>query len=120
MSHFKKIATWRERIGQTSEFPLHLATDVERAMEAEIAELRSSVASPSLPSDDFARGVIAALGVMTAHGYPHGSTYHDEIVHSVGEASIYAAAEDEDYEWAGLDPAKKPTAVQQAVKTAEA
>lgn len=42
MSHFKKIATWRERIGQTAEFPLHLATDVERAMEAEIAELRTA------------------------------------------------------------------------------
>jgi hypothetical protein len=37
----KKISTWRERIGQTAEFPLHLATDVERAMVAEIADLRA-------------------------------------------------------------------------------
>ncbi|MDQ2822763.1 MAG: hypothetical protein M3Y65_20690 [Pseudomonadota bacterium] len=42
MYHFKKISTWRERIGQTAEFPLYLATDVERAMVAEIAELRAA------------------------------------------------------------------------------
>ena len=39
---FKKISTWRERIGQTAEFPLHVPTDVERAMVAEIAELRGA------------------------------------------------------------------------------
>lgn len=38
----QRIRTWRERIGQTAEFPLHLATDVERAMVAEIAELRAA------------------------------------------------------------------------------
>jgi hypothetical protein len=35
------IRTWRERIGQVPDFPLHAPTDVERAMEAEIAELRA-------------------------------------------------------------------------------
>lgn len=35
-----EIMTWRERIGQQANFPLHAPTDVERAMEAEIAELR--------------------------------------------------------------------------------
>jgi hypothetical protein len=35
------IRTWRERIGQPTDFPLHAPTDVERAMEAEIAELRA-------------------------------------------------------------------------------
>jgi hypothetical protein len=39
---FKKISTWRERIGQTADFPLHVPTDVERAMVAEIAELRAA------------------------------------------------------------------------------
>jgi hypothetical protein len=38
----KKISTWRERIGQTADFPLHVPTDVERAMVAEIAELRAA------------------------------------------------------------------------------
>jgi hypothetical protein len=74
-------------------------------------------AQTSEAAGDFERGVIAALGVMTAHGYPHGSTYHDEIVSSVGEESIYAVAEDEDYAWAGLDPAKKPGAAQLADST---
>lgn len=47
-AHFENIRTWRERIGQAEEFPLHLATDVERAMVAEIAELRAA----SRPTDD--------------------------------------------------------------------
>jgi len=34
------VRTWRERIGVGPDFPLHAPTDVERAMEAEIAELR--------------------------------------------------------------------------------
>lgn len=38
------IKTWRERIGQPPEYPLHAPTDVERAMEAEIAELRALLA----------------------------------------------------------------------------
>jgi hypothetical protein len=47
---FKKISTWRERIGQTADFPLHVPTDVERAMVAEIAELRAA-AVPTAPTD---------------------------------------------------------------------
>jgi Asp-tRNA(Asn)/Glu-tRNA(Gln) amidotransferase A subunit family amidase len=35
------IMTWRERIGVPADYPLHAPTDVERAMEAEIAELRA-------------------------------------------------------------------------------
>ena len=38
------VKTWRERIGQPAEFPLHAPTDVERAMEAEIADLRAHLA----------------------------------------------------------------------------
>jgi hypothetical protein len=55
---FKKISTWRERIGQTADFPLHVPTDVERAMVAEIAELRavgtaSGEAVPATSFDDY-------------------------------------------------------------------
>jgi len=39
------VRTWRERIGQNADFPLHAPTDVERAMEAEIAELRALIAA---------------------------------------------------------------------------
>lgn len=42
MSTNKMISTWRERIGQPEDFPLHVPTDVERAMVDEIAELRAS------------------------------------------------------------------------------
>jgi hypothetical protein len=37
-----RIKTWRERIGAAADFPLHAPSEVERAMEAEIAELRAS------------------------------------------------------------------------------
>jgi hypothetical protein len=40
------VRTWRERIGQPADFPLHAPTDVERAMEAEIAELRARLGLP--------------------------------------------------------------------------
>lgn len=40
------VKTWRERIGQHPDFPLHAPTDVERAMEAEIAELRMQATRP--------------------------------------------------------------------------
>jgi hypothetical protein len=43
--HAEPVRTWRERIGAAADFPLHAPTDVERAMEAEIAELRALVAS---------------------------------------------------------------------------
>lgn len=54
---------------------------------------------------DFYHGVIAVLGVLNSHGYPAGSTLHDEIVNSVGKDDLYAVAEPEDFEWAGLDAA---------------
>jgi len=41
------VKTWRERIGQAADFPLHAPTDVERAMEAEIAELRAQQVQPT-------------------------------------------------------------------------
>lgn len=43
-----KVKTWRERIGAGPDFPLHAPNDVERAMVAEIAELRggSMAAAP--------------------------------------------------------------------------
>lgn len=41
------VKTWRERIGATADFPLHVPTDVERAMEAEIAELRTQLVAPT-------------------------------------------------------------------------
>lgn len=37
------IRTWRERIGANPAFPLHAPNDVERAMEAEIADLRARI-----------------------------------------------------------------------------
>jgi hypothetical protein len=40
MNRANFVMTWRERIGVGPDFPLHAPTDVERAMEAEIAELR--------------------------------------------------------------------------------
>ncbi|GEM_PF-1697583 len=42
MTNKSTVKTWRERIGAGPEFPLHAPTDVERAMEAEIAELRGA------------------------------------------------------------------------------
>lgn len=47
MNSNSKIKTWRERIGAGPDFPLHAPTDVERAMEAEIAELRTRFAAPA-------------------------------------------------------------------------
>ncbi|MGG7603509.1 hypothetical protein [Massilia sp. BKSP1R2A-1] len=37
------IKTWRERLGLGEAYPLHAPTDVERAMVAEIAELRARI-----------------------------------------------------------------------------
>lgn len=38
------VRTWRQRIGVNKEWPLHAPNDVERAMVAEIAELRKVIA----------------------------------------------------------------------------
>jgi hypothetical protein len=53
--------------------------------------------------DGFMSGVIAALGALAPHS-KHGDVVHDEIVNSVGKEALYAAAEPDDVEWAGLDP----------------
>nr|WP_314540042.1 hypothetical protein [uncultured Massilia sp.] len=37
------VKPWRARIGRAADFPLHAPNDVERAMEAEIAELRAQL-----------------------------------------------------------------------------
>lgn len=47
MSTNKDINTWRERIGQPEDFPLHVPTDVERAMVEEISDLRAALSSAS-------------------------------------------------------------------------
>lgn len=39
------VRTWRQRIGVNKEWPLHAPNDVERAMVAEIAELRTAFAA---------------------------------------------------------------------------
>ncbi|MFC5550758.1 hypothetical protein [Massilia aerilata] len=41
------VKTWRERLGKPADFPLHGPSDVERAMEAEIAELRAARSAPT-------------------------------------------------------------------------
>ncbi|MEW6023566.1 MAG: hypothetical protein AB1807_15665 [Pseudomonadota bacterium] len=41
------VQTWRARIGAAPDFPLHAPTNVERAMEAEIADLRGAAPRPS-------------------------------------------------------------------------
>ncbi len=58
--------------------------------------------TPVVDDVDFYRGVIAALGALAPHSM-HGDVFHDEIVKSVGKERLYAVAEHEDVEWAGLD-----------------
>lgn len=60
MTNKSTVKTWRERIGAGPEFPLHAPTDVERAMEAEIAELRAQPRLPELPPLD--DELVAILG----------------------------------------------------------
>lgn len=55
------VQTWRERIGAGPDFPLHAPNDVERAMVAEIAELRKLVVSrarASKPSADSSHQIV--------------------------------------------------------------
>ncbi|MGI4846201.1 MAG: hypothetical protein ACRYF7_23165 [Janthinobacterium lividum] len=52
MTNKNTVKTWRERLGFGSDFPLHAATNVERAMEAEIAELRGCVSQPAALLDE--------------------------------------------------------------------
>jgi hypothetical protein len=62
MMNTTTVKTWRERLGFGPDFPLHAPTDVERAMEAEIAALR---AAPSA-LDYRAQGREEALAVILA------------------------------------------------------
>jgi len=48
MMNTTTVKTWRERLGFGPDFPLHAPTDVERAMEAEIADLRAALSSTDL------------------------------------------------------------------------
>lgn len=41
------IRAWRERLGLPADFPLHVPSNVEWAMEAEIAELRAQFVPPA-------------------------------------------------------------------------
>lgn len=50
MTNKSTVMTWRERLGFGSDFPLHAATNVERAMEAEIAELRAILQQRQAPA----------------------------------------------------------------------
>lgn len=47
------VRTWRERLGLHADFPLHVPSNVEWAMEAEIAELRASRPAPPASADPF-------------------------------------------------------------------
>jgi hypothetical protein len=57
------VKTWRERIGANADFPLHAPTDVERAMEAEIAALRAVASAVPAPVR-YAATTPAALAVL--------------------------------------------------------
>jgi hypothetical protein len=52
------VRSWRERMGKAADWPLHAPTDVERAMVAEIAELRAqhAVAPDAMPG--WERGIV--------------------------------------------------------------
>lgn len=75
--HFKNISTWRERIGQAADFPLHVPTDVERAMVAEIAELRAAAffnvpAAPEFrPLDNFSSDEVRNTEVRKSIADPY-------------------------------------------------
>jgi hypothetical protein len=59
------VKTWRERLGFGADFPLHSASIVERAMEAEIAELRAA-RSQVTPASPIGRSLIGKLPVVAA------------------------------------------------------
>jgi len=52
-----------------------------------------------------------AHGALAARSHEgNGGTINEEIIAAIGEKNIYRVADDEDYELAGLDRAKKPAA----------
>jgi hypothetical protein len=52
------VRAWRERMGKPADWPLHAPTDVERAMVAEIAELRAQ--QGAAPRTDLSKRIRAA------------------------------------------------------------
>jgi hypothetical protein len=52
-----KVRAWRERMGKPADWPLHAPTDVERAMVAEIAELRAAARSQAAPTAQLVIGM---------------------------------------------------------------
>ena len=97
IAKLRKHAEIADKTGRPHCNLLHEAADRIAELERQLAEREADARS------DFYRGVIAALGALCPH-FKHGCTEHDEIVTSVGKAELYAAAEPEDVEWAGLDP----------------
>jgi hypothetical protein len=59
------VRTWRERIGVSPLFPLHAPNNVERAMEAEIAELREALPHAGYLTD---AQITAGAAVACEHG----------------------------------------------------
>jgi len=51
------VRSWRERMGKPADWPLHAPTDVERAMVAEIAELRAAARSQGAPTAQLVIGM---------------------------------------------------------------
>jgi hypothetical protein len=57
------VRTWRQRLGLAADFPLFMPTDVERAMVAEIAELRNVATAAPSPAR-YSAATPAALAVL--------------------------------------------------------
>jgi hypothetical protein len=82
------VRTWRQRIGVGKDWPLHAPNDVERAMVAEIAELRLATAKTKAPQTSAARDVLAERQrQVDEEGY---DTEGDDG-HILGELGAYAA-----------------------------
>jgi len=63
------VKTWRERIAAGPDFPLHAPNDVERAMEAEIAELRTTMSAALLIGDKHLPGWERGIATVTLSGH---------------------------------------------------
>jgi len=80
------VRTWRERLGLQADFPLHVPSNVEWAMEAEIAELRRALTQSE--STLAARDVLAERQrQVDREGYSH----ENDDAHILGELGAYAA-----------------------------
>ena len=56
IANARAVPTWRARIGRGSNFPLHVPNDVERAMEAQIAELLAQLVPAKAAGQDSEAG----------------------------------------------------------------